>query len=148
MNERKNRTHKKGLATVIDNYRAVGEDWFPSYYLQYARTLNLERDYGHPNIQALINFNVEMGDHMVINQVYRAIKKGAYFKAGDRFTVREDYGFKREHTVEFFDTEDCYGTCLRAVVLGLESELQSLPTNEALAQIEAVGPGIDPYEYL
>ncbi len=147
MNERKNRTHKKGLAMVIGNYHPVGDDWFPSYYLQYARTLNLEEDYGHQNIQALINFDVEMGNNTVVNQVFRAIKNGASFKAGDRFIVREQNGFREEHTVEFSETKDCYGPCLRAVVLGVEAELQALPTEEAVEQLENSGPAIDPYQY-
>ena len=65
-----------------------------------------------------------------------------------RLVIKKDgsFLFDDEYTVEFRNSENCYGPCLRIVVLGIEEEFQSLPEKEAWEWLLAHGPLVDPYE--
>lgn len=146
---RGSRCRNTRAAIVISNYLPVG-DWEGgfSYYLQSARSLGLEERYQHPDIQALINFDPEMGRHSVLEAILNTIYEGAKYAPGDRLTLPAANPWDIEHTVEFRSIEDAYGKCLRAVVLGLEEEFQSLADKDVIPAMEKRGQLTDPFEKL
>ena len=129
-------------AIVSSDYAPVTESDFALYYLQISRTLGLAENYGHPELQTLISLSGNNGGYSVLNYLVKQIQKGARYQAGDRVTIPDFFG---NYTVEFRESRDTYGACLRAVVLGLEDNFQSLNENEAFAYLNAHGPLIDPY---
>ena len=141
--ERKPRARRKGFAFVISDYCSVDEYGFPPYK-QIARSLGVDRDYDHPNIEALINFSPELGSHTVISYVLNKIAEVARLAPGDRITYSAPETSYQEYTIEFRESEDEYGPCLRAVLLGIMSEYQPLPSHEAHADICASPYRVDP----
>lgn len=141
--ENEGRTHRKGFAFTISDYCSVWNDGF-SPYMQIARSLGVDRDYNHPNIEALINFDVELGHHSVLEKILNDIKNGARYAAGDRTTIR-GYPLNEEYTVEFRESHDEFGYCLRAVVLGIAEEYQSLPTDKAYDYLKKQESLWDPF---
>ena len=120
------------------------EEWdIPSYYLQISRTLGMERVHGLPEVQTLITHTIEYMGHSVLEDLLRAVREGVRFKAGDRLTLTPRNTWKEPYEVELRESADNYGPCLRAVVLGIEEDFQSLPTEEAETALLAYAPLID-----
>ncbi len=141
------KNRKPGVAYVSSNYAApfADEFGFSPYYYQISSTLGLARDFGHPDIEALITFDVDFGGDSVVRHLAERVRGGEKFSAGQQVTVPGNY-WQKTFTVEFRESENAYGECLRAVVLGLEEEYQSLPEREAFEYLAAHGPLKDPYE--
>ena len=158
-NERKRRPRcKPGIAHCFSNYAVpksndgleVDDDiWWtmPSYYYQIGNTMGMERLYQHKELECFITFSVEDEGCSILRQVEAKIRNGARFSDGERLVIKKDgsFLFDDEYTVEFRNSENCYGPCLRIVVLGIEEEFQSLPEKEAWEWLSAHGPLIDPY---
>lgn len=148
------RRNRKPMVSYISSDYAVptpdGEDafWYPSYYYQITRTLGLEQQCSHPELQTLITYSVENGGYSLLGNLAQRVRKGARFAAGERVEVPCAYYEWETCTVEFRESKDEYGPCLRAVVLGLEEEYQALPSEEADRWLIAHGPLYDPYEGL
>lgn len=133
-----------GIADVRTDEELEDPWYVPSHYRQFSCTLGMERLDGHPNVETLITFRLENMGHSVLSDVVEAVVKGARYAAGDRATFAHSDAFREPYTVEFRASENVYGPCLRAVVLGIEEELQALPTAEADALIASHDPLIDP----
>ena len=138
---------KPGVAYVSSNYAVpfADEFGFSPYYYQISATLGLSRDFAHPDIEALITFEVDCGGDSVVRHLAERVREGERFAAGQRVTVPGNL-WQKTFTVEFRESENAYGKCLRAVVLGIETEYQSLPEREAFKFLCSHGPLKDPYE--
>lgn len=143
-NREERRKRRKGFAFTISDYCPTNECGFPPYK-QIARSLGVDWDYDHLNIEAMINFDPSTGQHTVMSFVLNQIAAGARFSHGDRISYRAGH-WNDEYIIEFRESEDSYGPCLRAVVLGIEEEFQSLPSDEAYALIATSADRIDPME--
>ncbi|MBQ8684415.1 MAG: hypothetical protein IJ518_07880 [Clostridia bacterium] len=152
--EERLRNRKPGIGITFSNYAYpqvpadADEWWYPEYYLQYAATLGLERGYGHPEIEALITFNTTYTGHSVVSYLVKTIKDGARYASGDRVDIPGFYSWQVLGTVEFRESRNSYGPCLRAVVVGVEEAFQSLPYDEIDPYLMANGPTYDPCENL
>lgn len=124
------------------------EDWFPDCYLQIAQTLGLKTKYGHPELETLVTFSMEGLGYSVLKQLITAVENGERFSGGDRTRVTGSFYRTKDVTVEFRNSENCYGPCLRAVVLGLEEEFQNMSSDEASEYLHALSPLIDPCDYV
>ena len=124
------------------------EDWFPSCYLQIARTFGLKTKYGHPEIETLITFNMDNLGYSVLKQLITAVKNGECFSHGDRTKVTGSFYWEKDVTVQFRKTENCYGEVLRAVVVGLEEKFQNMSSDEAHSYLHSLSPLIDPCDYV
>ena len=144
MDERKNRARRKGFAFTITDFCYIDADGFPPYR-QIARSLGLDWDYNHPNIEAMINFDPSLGQHTVMTHVLNTIAAGARYAPGDRIRYKWDR-WNDEYIIEFRESCDAYGPCLRAVVLGIEEEFQSLDSDAACAYISRHATRRDPFE--
>ena len=133
-----------GIADVRTDEQLEDVWYVPTHYRQFSCTLGMERLDGHPNVETLITFRLENMGHSVLTDIVKAVEKGARYAAGDRATFTRPDAFHEPYTVEFRESENGYGPCLRAVVLGIEEELQRLPTAEADALIASHDPLIDP----
>lgn len=143
------RNKKPHIAYISSDYaipksQETDEYFGEWYYYQISRTLGLESDFGHPEIETLITFSVDCGGNSVLRDISEAVRNGARFCVGDKAKFNRNYC--SEYTVEFRQSNSCYGPCIRAVVLGIEEEYQSLSEKEAFEWIESHGPLIDPYE--
>lgn len=150
--EERRKNCKPGVAYVSSDYVLPTPDeedefWIPSYYYQIARTLGLKR-YGHPELETLITYSVERGGYSLLTYLARLVREGASFAAGMRVEIPDRYPGWVLCTVEFRESQDAYGPCLRAVVLGLEEEYQAPPSKEAERWLMAHGPLCDPAERL
>lgn len=103
----------------------------PHCRLQISRSIGLEDKCGHRDIQMLIALDDDENQHKVLEKILDSIENGKRYKAGDRVTVNCKNSSVRQCVVEFREAEDYYGKCLRAVVLDIEEEFQSLPTEKA-----------------
>lgn len=131
---------------AFTNYASIEDDeGFAFYYLQISRTLGLERSYDHPELQTLITLSTEAGGSSVLTYLVKQVRNGVRYHAGDRVEVPDPFCPQSLHTVELRESCDCYGPCLRAVVLGMEDAYQSMSEGEALAYLNAHGPLTDPY---
>ncbi len=148
--EERRKNRKPSVSYVISNITTpcAAEDfedycgfWF---YYQTATTIGLQRDFNHPNLECFITFTCDYGGHSVLQQLGARVKKGERFAAGDRTTVVDT--FKLPWEVEFRESQNPYGPCLRAVVLGIGEEFQSLSYQEADEWLNSHGPLIDPYQ--
>lgn len=147
--EKRRRRFKPKAAVVVGdladpNYDAEDVWYVPSYYLQHSCTLGMKRIHNHPEVEALISFHRDMMGHSVLTDVMTAVQNGAHYAAGDRATFPVPHALFDTYTVEFRESTNCYGPCLRAVVLGMEEAFQALPTAEADAAISAYPDRIDP----
>ncbi len=150
--EERLKNRKPGLAVVSGSCVMVCEasdDFegeFPAYYLQQATTMGLDRDFSHPNIEALITMTAEQGGADIVYFLARQVRSGVRFSAGDR--VEFSYGAfgSQRCTLELRESRNVYGPCLRAVVIGVEEELQAMNEAEAAAHIASRGPAFDPWE--
>lgn len=139
-------------AISFSDYAVAGSEdpefgWdFDGYYLQIANTIGLYH-FDHPEIEALISFHMDLTGHSIVTYLADAVRDGARYAPGDRVEVPGPFPWNR-HTVEFRAFTNARGTYLRAVVLDLEEEFQSLPTDEAYNWLTAYGPLIDPCEHL
>ena len=95
----------------------------------------MDEHYDHPEIEMLINFNREERDNRMFEGILYSIATGKRYKAGDRATITSENALIKSCVVEFRESENSFGKCLRAVVLGMEEEFQSLPTDKALEYI-------------
>lgn len=144
MNERKTKAGRKGFAFTLTDYCYIDGDGFPPYK-QIARSLGVDRDYDHPNIEAMINFDPTLGQHTVMSHVLKTIAGGARYAPGDRIDYQTGSPWNEAYIIEFRASCDDYGPCLRAVVLGIEEEYQSLPSEAAYAHISAYAMRRDPF---
>lgn len=124
------------------------EDWFPSCYLQIARTFGLKTKYGHPEIETLITFRTDNLGYSVLKQLITAVKNGERFSHGDRTKVTGSFYWEKDVTVEFREVNSPHGAYLRAVVLGLEEDFQSLSKEDADSFLNSLAPLIDPCDYV
>ncbi|MGN0113699.1 MAG: hypothetical protein ACI396_00050 [Acutalibacteraceae bacterium] len=107
-------------------------DMCSSYTLQIFRTTEMEYLCGHPNIEMLIRLeNGETHGNITLDYILRSIIDGKKYKAGDRVTITPKYCETCSCEVEFREYEDGRGKYLRAVILGIEKEYQSLTSEEA-----------------
>lgn len=151
--EERRKNRKPGVGYVSSDYAVPAPDeedefWIPSYYYQIARTLGLKQ-YGHPELQALITYSVEYGGYSLLKYLAQRVREGVRFAAGEQVEIPHRYpSWGPLCTVEFRESRDAYGPCLRAVVLGLEEEYQALSSEEADRWLMAHGPLYDPFEGL
>lgn len=131
---RKNRI-RTGYAFTKSSYAYRGDKYDSDYRLQVSRSLGLESHYNHPDIETLINFSLGEYGNRVLEHILYLISTGKQYKVGDRETITLQDSWVKSCVVEFRKSEDRFGKCLRAVVLGMEKEFQSLPTEKALEYI-------------
>lgn len=112
-----------------------GDEYADNYRLQIACSLGMDEHYDHPEIEMLINFNREERDNRMFEGILYSIATGKRYKVGDRATITSENALIKSCVVEFRESENSFGKCLRAVVLGMEEEFQSLPTDKALEYI-------------
>ena len=120
---------KPGVAYVSSNYAApfADEFGFSPYYYQISSTLGLPRDFSHPDIEALITFDVDFGGDSVVRHLAERVRGGEKFSAGQQVTVPGNY-WQKTFTVEFRESENAYGECLRAVVLDSRKSINLSPS--------------------
>lgn len=167
---RRRRPVKPHVSYISTDYAVPFHDeddewWFPDYYYQISNTLGLSERFDHPELEAFITFDVAEGGYSVLRYLCSNIEKGAKYKAGDRIELplTNNYGggnlddlldeltddtdsTSTCRVVEFVESQNSYGPCLRAVVLGIEEKYQSLSENDAIKWLYDHGPLIDPYE--
>ena len=125
-----------GYCFTMSTYAYRGcDEYADNYRLQIACSLGLDEHYDHSDIEMLINFNREERDNRIFENILYSIATGKRYKAGDRATITSENALIKSCVVEFRESENSFGKCLRAVVLGMEEEFQSLPTDKALEYI-------------
>jgi hypothetical protein len=148
--EERRKNRKPGLAVVTGGCVAVFDgdtEWpAPQYYLQFSTTMGLNRDFGHPNIESLISTSSEAGGASIVYALARRVRSGERFSVGDRVELTFDGWGMSRCTVELRESANNYGPCLRAVVIGVEEELQNMEYADAEEHIASRGPIIDPWE--
>lgn len=137
--EERKRRDIKGFAFATSSYTYRGYDGNNDYYrLQVSCSIGIKDDYNHPEIETLINLSQGEYENSVITGIINLISTGKQYKAGDRETLTLQYSVQDSCVVEFRESENCYGKCLRAVILGVQEEFQSLPTDDAIYYIQQV----------
>lgn len=135
-NYRRKSRIRRGYSFTSSSYAFRGCDEYDcDYRLQVTHSIGLENDYNHPDIEMLINFNRGEHGNRVLEDILYSISTGKQYKAGDRETIMLSDSRVKSCVVEFRESESRFGKCLRAVVLGMEEEFQSLPTEKALEYI-------------
>ena len=137
---------KVGTAIISSGYTPCSdEDQFPLYFYQISRTLGLEK-YGHPELETLITLSVNNGGSSILRYLVRCVESGQRFMRGQRFVIPRSIDNYLEYVVEFQPSNDEYGFCLRAVVIGIEEEYQSMPSENAYEFLASTGELLDPYD--
>ena len=112
-----------------------------SYCLQVARSVGMSKSYNHPEIEMLININPRPYSNYLLEHILYRISQGALYKDGDVIDIRLTQT-NTLHTVKFMTIQDKDESVLRAVVLNMEEDFQSMSTKEALSYIQTASKDI------
>lgn len=130
-NMRINRHFIKSHALLFSPVTFVSsEDWDADYVLQWGRTLGLDRYKGQQDIEVLVDFCTGDFNHSVLQSLVKRVVRGERFRLGDIIRIQDNI-CGQSYTVEFRKSCDWYGRCLRAVIVGIEREYQSMNTEKA-----------------
>lgn len=111
------------------------------YCLQVARSVGMSKSYNHPEIEMLININPRPYSNYLLEHILYRISQGALYKDGDVIDIRLTQT-NTLHTVKFMTIQDKDESVLRAVVLNMEEDFQSMSTKEALSYIQTASKDI------
>ena len=111
------------------------------YCLQVARSVGMSKSYNHPEIEILININPRPYSNYLLEHILYRISQGALYKDGDVIDIRLTQT-NTLHTVKFMTIQDKDESVLRAVVLNMEEDFQSMSTKEALSYIQTASKDI------
>lgn len=111
------------------------------YCLQVARSVGMSKSYNHPEIETLININPRPYSNYLLEHILYRISQGALYKDGDVIDIRLTQT-NTLHTVKFMTIQDKDESVLRAVVLNMEEDFQSMSTKEALSYIQTASKDI------
>ena len=134
--KRKVRIKGKGLSVVSYTPEAVFCGNEPCIRKQVARTIMLPMHFGQSDIEVLYKFSDEPYRYPLLELIHQNIKNGVRYKPGDRLSFTAG-SFKKKYTAEFCKINAGGETMLRAVILELDKEYQSLPSEKAAEAVIA-----------
>ena len=137
VNKRKYRVKGKGLAVASCTPEVQFDEYEPYIRKQVARTFGMMRDFGHPDVEVLYNFGDEPYHYPLLSLIHSNVTKGVRYKAGNRISFKGGV-FEEDFTVEFRNITVDGEQLLRAVILELDTDYQSLPTAKAAADVTAL----------
>jgi len=111
------------------------------YCLQVARSVGMSKSYNHPEIGMLININPRPYSNYLLEHILYRISQGALYKDGDVIDIRLTQT-NELYTVKFKSIQDENEPVLRAIVLNLEEEFQTLSAKDALRYIQTASKDI------
>ena len=130
--KRRFRCRSVGPAILTDGPERFDEDEF-FIRKQIARTFGMDWRFGHPDIELFYKFSDQPYDHPVLSELWKRVRDGEVFRAGDRFTFKAGL-YPQTYTIEFCALEG-QEQLLRAVVLELDQRFQRLSHEEALNEL-------------
>lgn len=137
VNKRKYRVKGKGLAVASCTPEVQLDEYEPYIRKQVARTFGMMRDFGHPDVEVLYNFGDQPYHYPLLSLIHSNVSKGMRYKACDRISFKGGV-FEEDFTAEFRNITVNGEELLRAVILELDGEYQSLPTEQAAAAVIAL----------
>ncbi len=132
--KRRVRVKGKGLAVITYTPEVLISEYKSYIRKEVSRTLGMTWHFGHPDVEALYKFSDQPYNNPLLSLIHSNVSKGICYKAGDRLSFRAGV-CEDEYTVEFRSVTVNGEEMLRAVVLELDGEYQSLPTADAVAAV-------------
>lgn len=131
---RRKRPRKPSLAVVSYTPKLHRFYLEPGTFREICRTLGLNKDFGHPEIEVFYEFSEDEYSHSLLYAIFERISNGKRYAAGDKDTFFLSYE-KKKCAVEFHEFQDSQGKYLRAVIVGLDAAYQAMPSGDAAALV-------------